>query len=130
MVTKYAKIIFLTGFSKRPIDRNGAILKLESVGNRLYWNNFKTVAVLKEDYGIRSQQIKCDLETQIALDPDKNQIPLSFDINFADEELHNDERYFSMNNNLSKTNDRLYLIKFFNAADDDSALLLNELGEI
>ena len=47
--------IFRTGFSKRIIDRNGALLKFQKVRPFSIGAKYKLIDIVKKDYGIISE---------------------------------------------------------------------------
>lgn len=106
--------------------KTGVIVKLEPTdGPRLFWNPYKITKILKEDYGIKSWQYKIDLINQIISGPDKS-IPISLTIS----KTLNGELELLEYAKYRNSDEQPFVIKVFEAADDESALLLNEIGEI
>ena len=126
--------IFRTGFSKRIIDRNGALLKFQKVRPFSIGAKYKLIDIVKKDYGITAGLVKVSIENQEIYD-DEKYWTISTEINLEDGMMRN----INYNGRLSpfvlnSNNFPTYFISemcnhYFTAADDESALLIYELGE-
>ena len=126
--------IFRTGFSKRIIDKNGALLKFEKVRPFSIGAKYRLIDIVKKDYGILTGRVRIDFKNQEIYDEEKYWT-ITTEINLEDGMMKN----INYNGRLSpfvlnSNNFPVYFISemcdyYFTAADDESALLIYELGE-
>ena len=124
-----AETQFIAGvYSKQNLVKDlwteiGALLKLKKVSKRHLEDNYNyeeiynTVSILKEDYGILSGRVHINLDQQGAQSDERIKLYL-------------DPRVINSNIlTLTFSDKDCFDLNFFEAADDDSALLIFELGD-
>lgn len=118
----YARIIFLTNYSKRSID-SGSLIKLKrSNPGEDPLGVYTLCDVLKANYGIKNNLITLDFETSYVSDPDRNTYQLEVHVVERDGEI--------VEVTVLNDNHNFFIVKtIYNVEDDNAALLLYEIGE-